>query len=157
MSSFLAGWQLLRAGCRRRSSTGTSTLLWTLTRLRLLLFRTAELASSSASRDAKSLPRTQAQARVARKDTLVAPGTRRWPAERGAPRLAHTRSRFSRKQPTRTGDCYWLGAQRSTINCGNAAPSLLEASSSPCHPWRHRRRSALHCCISLSILRWSLP
>ena len=67
------------------------------------------------------------------------------------------RSRFSRKQPARTGDGYWLVVRRFTIDCGYAAPSLLESSSSPCPLWRHRRRSALHCRISLSILRWSLP
>ena len=153
MSSFLAGWQLLRAGCRRRSSTGTSTLLWTLTRLRLLLFRTAELAPSSAKRDAKSPPPHSGADTGSPKDARLplAPGRS---LHRVVPAI---RSRFSRKQPARTGDGYWLTVRRSTIDCGNAAPSPLEASSSPCHPWRHRRRSALHCRISLLALRWSLP
>ena len=71
-------------------------------------------------------------------------------------RLAPIRSRFSRKQPARTENGYWRAGRRSTIDCGNTAPSLLEASSSPCHPWRHRRRSALHCHISLSTLWWTL-
>ena len=157
MSSFLAGWQLLRAGCRRRSSTGTSTLLWTLTRLRLLLFRTAELASSSARRDAKSPPPHSGAGTGIPKDALATPGTRRWPAERSAPRRARIRSRFGRKQPARTGDGNWRAVRRFTIDCGNAAPSPLESSSSPCPLWRHWRRSALHCRMSLLVLRWSLP
>ena len=32
------------------------------------------------------------------------------------------------------GDGYWLVVRRPTIDCGNAAPSLLESSSSPLSP-----------------------